>query len=258
MIPKIIHYCWLSDDPIPLEFQQYIDGWHRLLPDYEFIKWDFTRFDKESSIWVSEAFVNKKYAFAADYIRLYAVYHYGGIYMDMDVELLKPFDDLLDKPYMFANEKPDKNWIECGCFGAEKGNEFLKKCLDYYEDRHFIQSNGTFDTFPLPILTGAIIRDNHFDLDTYSWKYFTAKTFKTGIEEPDETTYAIHHYASTWKNEEEMKYIERARNIRNSIPVIGRPLAFIYEQGLKSFHILRYEGFNELLNRMNRFIDRIK
>ena len=253
MIPKIIHYCWLSQDPIPLKFQQYIDGWHRLLPDYEFIKWDFTRFDKDSSVWVSEAFDNKKYAFAADYIRLYAVYNYGGIYMDMDIELLKPFDDLLDKPYMFANENPDRNWIEAGCFGAEKGNDFLKKCLDYYEGRHFIQPNGTFDTYPLPIVMGSVIRDNHLEIETYSWKYFTAKTLKTGIEAPDETTYAIHHFAESWKSEEEQKIRNNARKIRNSIPFIGEPIAFLYDQGCKSIHILKTEGFNELINRIKQF-----
>ena len=80
MIPKIIHYCWLSNDPIPSNIQHYMDSWKKYLPDYEFIHWNFDKFDKSSSRWVSEAFDNKKYAFAADYIRLNALYHYGGIY----------------------------------------------------------------------------------------------------------------------------------------------------------------------------------
>ena len=87
MIPKIIHYCWLSNDPIPSNIQHYMDSWKKYLPDYEFIHWNFDKFDKSSSRWVSEAFDNKKYAFAADYIRLYALYHYGGIYLDMDVDV---------------------------------------------------------------------------------------------------------------------------------------------------------------------------
>ena len=77
MIPKIIHFCWLSDDPIPSNLVAYMQTWKEKLPDYEFIKWDLEKFPKESSRWVTEAFDNKKYAFAADYIRLYAVYHYG-------------------------------------------------------------------------------------------------------------------------------------------------------------------------------------
>ena len=106
MIPKIIHYCWLSDDPVPETLQGYMKSWKEKLPDYEFILWNFNRFDKSSSIWVSQAFDNKKYAFAADYIRLYAVYNYGGIYMDMDIEVLKSFDDLL-------NSQIDKLKLEC-------------------------------------------------------------------------------------------------------------------------------------------------
>ena len=40
MIPKIIHYCWLSKDPIPKDMQMFIDGWYEKLPDYEFMLWD--------------------------------------------------------------------------------------------------------------------------------------------------------------------------------------------------------------------------
>lgn len=81
MIPKIIHYCWLSDETIPEDLQKYVDGWRKKLPEYKFIKWDFSRFDIDSSVWVKEAFELKKYAFACDYIRIYAVYNYGGIYI---------------------------------------------------------------------------------------------------------------------------------------------------------------------------------
>jgi mannosyltransferase OCH1-like enzyme len=83
MIPKIIHYCWVSEtipDTIPEEFLKYIKTWKKL-SDYTFMLWNFNRFDINSSIWVKEAWEAKKYAFVADYIRLYAVYHFGGIYL---------------------------------------------------------------------------------------------------------------------------------------------------------------------------------
>ena len=102
MIPKVIHYCWLSGDPIPEKLQRCMDSWKKFLPDYEFVLWDLERFDIKTSQWVKEAFEARKYAFAADYIRLYAVYNYGGIYMDMDVEVVRPFDDLLASPYIWA------------------------------------------------------------------------------------------------------------------------------------------------------------
>ena len=118
MIPKVIHYCWLSGDPIPEKLQRCMDSWKKFLPDYEFVLWDLERFDIKTSQWVKEAFEARKYAFAADYIRLYAVYNYGGIYMDMDVEVVRPFDDLLASPYILGLES--EKGVEAGVFGAER------------------------------------------------------------------------------------------------------------------------------------------
>ena len=114
MIPKIIHYCWLSNDPIPEKLQEYMKSWKEKLPDYEFKLWNFDCFDINSSQWVKEAFEAKKYAFAADYIRLYAVYNYGGIYMDMDVEVIKSFNPLLNNDYLLGYE--NQIGIEAGIF----------------------------------------------------------------------------------------------------------------------------------------------
>lgn len=99
MIPKKIHYCWLSNDPYPEKIEKCINSWKEKLPDYEIIKWDLNRFPLEKSLWVKQAYEARKYAFAADYIRLYALATEGGIYLDSDVEVLKSFDDLLDFPY---------------------------------------------------------------------------------------------------------------------------------------------------------------
>lgn len=96
MIPKKIHYCWLSNEPLPAKLQACVESWKKYLPDYEIVKWDLNKFPLEKNIWVRQAFESKKYAFAADYIRLYALATEGGIYFDSDVEVIKPFDDLLD------------------------------------------------------------------------------------------------------------------------------------------------------------------
>ena len=105
MIPKIIHLCWLSGDAYPAKIAKCLKTWRQHLPDYEIMLWDTQRFDMNSSQWVRQAFECKKYAFAADYIRFYALYHHGGIYLDSDVEVLKSFDDLLDLPYFVGAEK---------------------------------------------------------------------------------------------------------------------------------------------------------
>ena len=95
MIPKVIHYCWLSGDPYPSLIKECLETWKKYLGDYEIWLWDRERFDIESTVWTKEAFECKKYAFAADYIRLYALCNYGEIYLDYDVTVYKSLDDIL-------------------------------------------------------------------------------------------------------------------------------------------------------------------
>jgi Mannosyltransferase OCH1 and related enzymes len=137
MIPKIIHYCWLSGDPYPPIIRECLETWKECLGDYEIWLWDRERFDIASTAWTKEAFECKKYAFAADYIRLYALYNYGGIYLDSDVTVYKSFDDLLDRPYFIGEDY--LHCFEPAIIGAEKGCEWIKTVLDYYENRHFFR-----------------------------------------------------------------------------------------------------------------------
>ena len=155
MIPKIIHFCWLSDDPYPLEIQRCLDSWKEILPDYEIWKWDRKRFDINAIPWTKEAFEAKKYAFAADYIRLYAVYHYGGIYLDSDVIMYKSFDPLLSLPYFIGQDH--EGGFEPAIFGAEKGCPWIKSILSHYDNRHFILPDGEFDINPLPRIFYSIL-----------------------------------------------------------------------------------------------------
>jgi mannosyltransferase OCH1-like enzyme len=194
-IPKIIHYCWLSNDPVPEKLQKCMSSWNKL-EGYKFMLWNFERFDINSSIWVEQAFKAKKYAFAADYIRLYAVYNYGGIYLDMDVEVIKPFDELLDTDIMLAYENDEVLRIEAGCFGAAKGHPFIKKCLDYYKNRPFN---------PLKLLVIPIIMRNikqkyfrYADYNIHTRDYFTAKNLTIGTVNVTKNTFAIHHFESSW------------------------------------------------------------
>ncbi len=216
MIPKFIHYCWLSNDPVPVEMQKYISTWKKHLPDYEFVKWDFTRFNENSSIWVKEAFENKKYAFAADYIRLYALYTFGGIYMDMDVEVIKTFDSLLDNKYFVCFENNSHSQVlEMATLGVEKGCWWVKILLDYYENRHFIMDDGNYDLKALPMVVKDVflqkgislhpvcgIQDyNVGDKNTIyvlPYYFFSPKSYSTEKIESTLDTYSVHHFASSW------------------------------------------------------------
>lgn len=185
--------------------------WREKLPDYEFMKWDFTRFPKEKSLWVSQAFDNKKYAFAADYIRLYALYYYGGIYLDMDVEVLKSYNPLLSLPAMLCYEANGQT-IEAATMGAEKGSEWVKACLDYYEGKYFINSDGTFNMKPIPQIMQKLL-NGHFQiknvnsidemisddcLPILSSDYFSPRSYSTGELLLTKNTYSIHQFSGSW------------------------------------------------------------
>ena len=216
MIPKIIHYCWLSGDKYPASIDACISTWKTKLPDYEFILWDKNRFDVNSNTWVKEAFASKKYAFAADYIRLYAVYQHGGIYLDSDVEIVKSFDDLLLSLPYFIGSEGDGN-IEAGVFGAERECAWVKDCLAHYDGRSFIKKDGSLDTQTLPrIMMEKITKKRKIqeitldDVEVLKYKNstdtlfllpqdcFCAKNHGTGIIAKTNNTYCIHHFAMSW------------------------------------------------------------
>ncbi len=146
MIPKTIHYCWFSADPYPDLVKRCLRSWKRMLPDYKLRLWDGNSFDFDSVPFVKEAMAAKKYAFAADYIRLYALYTEGGIYLDSDVEVFKSFESFLNNSFFTGTEPyiiDDKIYydLECAIIGSEKGHPFLKESLDYYNSIHYTPEN---------------------------------------------------------------------------------------------------------------------
>lgn len=214
MIPKKIHYCWLSGDPVPAKLAECMLSWKTLLPDYEFKLWDKTQFDINSVYWVKEAFETKKYAFAADFIRLYALYTEGGIYLDMDVEVIKSLDGLLNREYILGYEK--EKGIEAGIMGASQDATWVKKCLDYYTDRHFVNPDGSFNTRPLPKIIYSALKDDLKSMDIFSNEVLTAKSYYTGEYNITDHTYTIHHFAGSWLSPvEQLSY-----TIRQRIPLL--------------------------------------
>jgi mannosyltransferase OCH1-like enzyme len=206
MIPKVIHYCWLSNDPVPVLLQECMQTWEEKLPDYELMLWNFDRFDVNSCIWVKQAFEAKKYAFAADYIRLYAVYHHGGIYLDMDVKVLKSFDDLLRQPSFVGFEY--QRFMEAAVFGAHRHAKWIRHMLDYYENRKFINKFGKMDITPLPIIMSNILHANYpipqeiegkcirlDDLVILPHRYFM---HNDPLIQPTNDTYTLHMFAGSW------------------------------------------------------------
>lgn len=211
MIPKVIHYCWFSNEPYPPKIQKCIDSWKKFLPDYELKLWNYSIFPKGKSRWVDEAIAVKKYAFAADYIRAYALYTEGGIYLDSDVEVLKSFDPLLQLPYFIGRERGGS--IEAAVMGSEKGLSLFKHMLDYYDNHKFIDEKGKLDLTTMPSIFGSIIdkffnpkyistpedmKLNEKDICLLPWDYFSPKSYENSTITVTPDTYSIHHFTASW------------------------------------------------------------
>ena len=138
-IPKTIHYCWFGNNDKPTIVKKCIESWEKNLSDYEIIEWNEETFNIECNDFVKEAYEKKMYAFVSDYVRVYALYNYGGIYLDTDVEVNKSFNDLLENDSIWGFE--EKNYIATSTIGARKGNELIKEFLDEYNGRKFIKND---------------------------------------------------------------------------------------------------------------------
>lgn len=208
MIPKIFHYVWIGGKPLPEKNQKFLDSWKKVCPDYEIMLWDEKNFDIEgSNDYVKEAYKSKKYAFVSDYIRLHALYEFGGIYLDTDVEILKPFDDLLNKSMFMCRE--NNAYLSTAVIGAEKGNEIIKEFLETYESRHFVKPDGSFDistnvekiSLFLQKKFGYPLSSKRFEnpeITIYESTYFSPKDYFSGKCRSTKNSYAIHHFDGTW------------------------------------------------------------
>ena len=136
MIPKIIHYCWFGNQDYPENVKKYMDSWKKYLPEYKFMLWNEKNFDYKKTVFTKQAYENKKYAFVSDYVRLYALKNYGGIYLDTDVELISNLDDILNNDLVLGYEEEDSGVASC-FIGSKKNHIFINKLMDYYEKKYF-------------------------------------------------------------------------------------------------------------------------
>lgn len=209
MIPRIIHYCWFGSNPMPQKFIDYIAGWRKALPDFQFVLWDDSCLPQFADVtWVREAYQAGMYAFVADYVRFYAVYSMGGIYMDTDVELVRAFEPLLDRPYLFGAEYDD--YPGSGTFGAEPHCPLIQWCMEFYHCHHFVPDQRTLTTCKSPQVMHDSIAAHCFievsesmstDPETITIlpsDYLTAMHADTGIAHPTVNTRTIHHFEGSW------------------------------------------------------------
>lgn len=203
MIPKTIHYCWFGGKELPKSARKYMRTWAKHLPDYKVVEWNESNFDINMLPFTREAYAQKKYAFVSDYVRLYALYHHGGIYFDTDVEVLKSFDDLLDAPGFIGYDSDD--CLGTAVMAAEAGNKLIGQFLEHYQQRHFDDKNIIPNTKVLSkiLREHGVVLDNTFcnvdnALYLYPIDYFIVKTFEDFRMHQTENSYSIHHYEASW------------------------------------------------------------
>ena len=133
-IPKVIHTFWFSGDPLPDEYEKCLDSWRKYCPDYEIKIWNQQTYDCTKNKFVRDAIKARKWAFAADVARIDVLYDYGGIYMDLDIEIYRPLDDMLYHKGVFCHSG---NYIDMPVFSSARDNSILKELKKIYENLEF-------------------------------------------------------------------------------------------------------------------------
>lgn len=229
MIPKIVHYCWFGGKNKSNKIQQCIDGWKNVLKDYEFIEWNESNFDVNSSEYSRQAYEQGKYAFVSDIARIEALRRYGGIYLDTDVEVYKVFDDLLEDSRCVLGFEYD-NWIATSFMACEKNHPLLTEFSELYTKEVFSQKDGKLNTntnvnrLTQLLCSKGLIRENRKQLlsdgiTVFPIEFFSPYDYADCIMEKTEDSYCAHLFFVTWlpKTEQIKKKLKAAL-----VKVIGR------------------------------------
>ena len=158
LIPHIIHYAWFSENPKPERIKKCIHSWKKYSKGWLIIQWTEELIKPLDNDFVKEAFELKKFAFVADYLRVYALYTFGGIYIDSDVELHSSLDPFLNHSFFVSQSRDRYLHVAPDCFGASKGHPILKEMLNFYRSHHFINNNGKLDETLVGIRFSEIIQ----------------------------------------------------------------------------------------------------
>lgn len=209
-IPKVIHYCWFGKGKMPAIAEKCIKSWKKYCPDYEIVCHNEENFDITENKYAREAYEAGKWAFVSDYVRLKVLYDEGGIYLDTDVELIKPLDPLVENGGYMGFD--DNGVISTGLgFAVEKGNALVGALLDDYNDIPFRLPDGSYDMTPCPdrntktmvkLGMDTDIKDQIFmGVHMLPEEYLCPIKYYTGKKIITKNTYSIHHFCASWTSE---------------------------------------------------------
>jgi len=206
-IPKVIHYCWFGKGKMPALAEKCIASWKKYCPDYKIVCHNEENFDISENRYAKEAYDAGKWAFVSDYVRLKVLYENGGIYLDTDVEIIKPIDDLIEENGYMGFD--DKGVVSTGLgFACEKGNDLVGKLLADYDDISFIRPDGSFDLTPCPDRNSETLKKLGMDFSIKEQifmgihilpeDYLCPLKYYTGKKIITENTYSIHYFCASW------------------------------------------------------------
>lgn len=213
MIPKVIHYCWFGQRPLPELALKCIASWKKFLPEYEIKEWNENNFDVNQITYTTEAYQCGKFAFVSDFARFKIMYEHGGIYFDTDVEIIKPIDDIIAKGPFFGMETA---WWENFCnpglgFACQPHSPLCKEMIEQYENAKFALSNGRYNLKTVVMRFSKILQKKGFKYSNkivefngtnfYPADFFCPINYHTGKINITSNTRTIHHYAASWVSE---------------------------------------------------------
>lgn len=253
MIPKKIHYCWFGGNPLPELSLKCIESWRKYCPDYEIIEWNESNYDVTKNDYMRQAYESKKWGFVPDYARLDIIYNCGGIYLDTDVELIKPLDELLDLK-AFAGVEQNSEYVALGLgFGAVKGHSTIKLMRDHYDELSFLK-DGEMNLTPAPRINTSVLMKLGYkfseqvtdtcDMTIFPSEYLCPVNYNTDELTVTDKTYSIHHYTASWYDETQRYALKLKRKLGKFLP---RKVAAILATAVAK---TKYEGLGACLKWM--------
>ena len=215
MIPKIIHYIWFGGKELTPLAEECLASWKERMPEWQIMRWDETNFDIDAApVYVQQAYKARKYAFVSDYVRLWALEQYGGVYVDTDVKVLKSYEPLLNDTAFIGFEESKAHLPGTCVMGCEAHCRWVRDMLALYDDIEFIRQDGSLDMTTNVERMGAVMikelkaneqywKKNRYiekwGLRIYTHDYFSPIT-STRVMRKTKNTYSIHYFAESWRD----------------------------------------------------------
>lgn len=207
MIPKVIHYCWFGHNKKPKLIKKCIASWKKYMPDWEIREWNEKNYDVNKNAYIKEAYKEKKWAFVVDYARFDILNHFGGIFLDTDVELLRSIpEEILAKEAFTGFENPGR--VNPGLvYGSIRGQKVTREIMSVYEGKTFDntvegRTENIVDIVSEVLIKGGLKINGEFQIvekvAIYPRDYFCCFNFETQGFETTKNTVSIHHYFASW------------------------------------------------------------